>query len=748
MAGAGAVEEGLASAGASFSAANRNGTPLDAESILGDGLIGAGLGFGIGAGASLLGAAVRPFRGLGRAANRGDTVFDDLAGPRGLPQDAVAGTERELVYNPAPLGQAESTGPDRVLRPFRRLGGVAEEDLEQIVWAEQAGLDPTNAVAQRNRVQLAAQDMEDALGRVESLGQEFGNREVRLARARGLGTPAVDSVLPGGRTATQVAQEGLQAALSRLAPGTPTNALDRIRGALRGPGDDLDRLDAALSNTGESSRAILNEDSHQGAALRALVFGVTDEAGIRGAPGLLDAMAALGPGGEALSAAHRARLQALRRGYNPGMFGGFEASIEGASRRWRVHADTLGTTLQGAVGEAPRRARTEDVQRLFTGASEQAEAYARLFGSAPEEIAATRGRLGQSLRSLELADAGSRAREVFQRAQLAEKQAAGLWAAIGLGGATIGGQVGAAVSDESGAPLLGGTIGTALGLAFGAGTHPVGAFLVARRMGSSAARTQARITGGSAALRRSLQSGDFLATRPGPVTPVLASLRSEKHREENYEIIRERITSLASNPHALEEQLTLGPGRVSSQIDPVTGDAMAAGLVRAVTYLQANLPPLDQPTLFAALRDEDDAPSLTEMTSFLRRWEALEDPGGLLFRAADGTLEPEHVESVQAVFPELMTMLRSEGMDAVATSRGLPSFQQRVTIGTLLGIPTDRALAPSTLFTLQQTYSQTAGQAQTAGGGGRRGVTRHASSTASFSSDTQTSSQSMEEGLR
>jgi hypothetical protein len=389
------------------------------------------------------------------------------------------------------------------------------------------------------------------------------------------------------------------------------------------------------------------------------------------------------------------------------------------------------------VGEVIPRKRTEQMAEMIQAADERLETQASLFGT---DTSQQRASLANALNAIEEADEWSRVREITLTSQMREKQTAGFYAAFGASGAGIGGLIGTVIAPGVGT-LLGGALGTVAGLAVAAATHPLAATMLLQRLGGSAQRSQRRLAEGSGRVRRALSSGKYLDPTRRAATKSLVHLMSQDTREEEYRRISSRVIELSGNPLALESQLAEGPGAVSHAISPALGDPMAMTYVRGVQYLAQHVPAADQTSVLSMFGD--DEPSLVEMDSFLRRWEALEDPSSILHWLAEGALEVEHVETLSAVYPELLTAVRSEIAGILGDLRQLPSYQQRADLGTLLGVPADESLSAQTLHALQQTYSQTPAQqrAQTS-----PQTTRSISM--SYADDTYSSSQSVEQTLR
>src|SRR5690606_27476366 len=126
------------------------------------------------------------------------------------------------------------------------------------------------------------------------------------------------------------------------------------------------------------------------------------------------------------------------------------------------------------------------------------------------------------------------------------------------------------------------------------------------------------------------------------------NLKSQETRRQEYKEITNQLRELASNPQVVMDSLSElmdGP----SEVSPELAEHMASTYVRALQYLASEIPPADQPGPFSHLIDME--PSFAEIESFVRKFEAIEDPIGIISMAANFSLTPDHVTAVQTVYP-------------------------------------------------------------------------------------------------
>lgn len=173
---------------------------------------------------------------------------------------------------------------------------------------------------------------------------------------------------------------------------------------------------------------------------------------------------------------------------------------------------------------------------------------------------------------------------------------------------------------------------------------------------------------------------------------------------QRFDAIEKQITQLRGNPAALTDRVARSIGTVTDRAPRLT-DAMTRTAQRAFTYLSQNLPASrsDQYALQPQL--QKSRVSDAEVSRFMRKVDAVDNPTMVLKEAKAGTLTRDHVEAVKAVYPDLYEQMRSEVMRQVIDTKHPLSYQRKIQLGILLDIPTDRTLAPDFVRAIQATYS-------------------------------------------
>lgn len=263
-------------------------------------------------------------------------------------------------------------------------------------------------------------------------------------------------------------------------------------------------------------------------------------------------------------------------------------------------------------------------------------------------------------------------------------------------------------SDVLGRMVVGGSVGAALGgplgaIAAGAATNPAA---VVRTLA-----TLERWSGGAAA---EIASGvrDFLRATGARVSRASRSARRNVRAAATLGSVRayqERVRRLdeeAGDPVATSERI--GERVADLRSAPRTRDAMIAASTRANQYL-ASLRPRPRalsgqivPTLDRPVSDE-------ERERFMRAARVVDEPLSVLRDLRNGTLTRESVEALRQVYPRLYQRLVGEVMRQVGERGSDIDYERRLALGVLLGVPTDPALAPAHMATLQSVLASNAG---------------------------------------
>ena len=106
-------------------------------------------------------------------------------------------------------------------------------------------------------------------------------------------------------------------------------------------------------------------------------------------------------------------------------------------------------------------------------------------------------------------------------------------------------------------------------------------------------------------------------------------------------------------------------------------------------------------------------PSQAELSAFSRRLEVAENPVSVLAHVRGGTLTPEHLEALAAIYPSLGAEMRSQLMEKVASEiaggKAIP-YRTRLGVSAFLGGNLDSSTTPAALTANQKAFASMAAQ--------------------------------------
>lgn len=694
IARSGAMSVGGALGGiqAAVTEANISGTPLDAQSILANSLIGAGLGLGIGGlSAARLGR---------RAQQQAERLTQHGLGTRGaevLEDGSIRMIPQVNEEASGPLARLWSSRVGRAVTGF--VGESDGEDLRKLM-APGAMREAAERRAFSVYVNELSNITEEALNStrrevIDNLrSAEFRQRGFRElvhdASANAKAASFGASIRAEGRKIRELVS-GPDA--SRFSDSTIKKAkqmADLIEAA--GTADNAAQLATNLDNFLDRVRVNKLGEGFQDTDLRALISSSIVQAE--------ESLSRLGPAGESAVAAQRAVQE----------FDNAVRDLRGNALKHNISFDEERLNpgaLFSSVSDPGYRAKldlTQDFERLNEVSGRAARLAQERFGIETAEdihrmLVDSTERLSEARRKGELV-------AIYQDLSNRESRGSALFAALGAGGISMGVLAGSAIGGVPG--ML---VGAGVAATLAAASRPISALSRLGVFSKAKAQTQERLVQETSKLKKVLQSGRraFKGRIARAIPESVLNLKSQDTRRQEYKEITNQLRDLANNPQSVMDTLSElmdGP----SEVSPELAEHMASTYVRALQYLASEIPPADQPGPFSHLIDME--PSFAEIESFVRKFEAIEDPIGIISMAANFSLTPDHVTAVQTVYPELYGLIQAEVTNMVGELDKLPPYSARMMVGTLLDVPTDPSLDSEFIYRLQQRYAQTPQQQQ------------------------------------
>jgi hypothetical protein len=187
--------------------------------------------------------------------------------------------------------------------------------------------------------------------------------------------------------------------------------------------------------------------------------------------------------------------------------------------------------------------------------------------------------------------------------------------------------------------------------------------------------------------------------------------KKPKTKQEAIKNIQKNISSVTINPDQLVDMLAKRVGPIAAA-SPEIGMVMQQRMASALAFLNSKLP---KPAVSAGVFEREYSPSSMELAKFERYLQVIEQPLTIFTEIKQGTLTREHVEALQAVYPEVYNEIRVQVMDKIAETGNQLPYERKLQLGILLNIPADSSLQPQTIMQLQQSINTPPEQAQQAG---------------------------------
>lgn len=136
---------------------------------------------------------------------------------------------------------------------------------------------------------------------------------------------------------------------------------------------------------------------------------------------------------------------------------------------------------------------------------------------------------------------------------------------------------------------------------------------------------------------------------------------------------------------------------------PILADRLETIAARRIEYLSSIIP--RRPDIAGAPIGPDRwQPSDLDMRSWARSAAAVDDPHGVLERAASGSVTPEDISALRSVYPELLAEFAREVASGLPELRaGLPQ-PRKLALSLITGVAVDPAMDPAILNVLQAQY--------------------------------------------
>lgn len=166
-----------------------------------------------------------------------------------------------------------------------------------------------------------------------------------------------------------------------------------------------------------------------------------------------------------------------------------------------------------------------------------------------------------------------------------------------------------------------------------------------------------------------------------------------------------RLIEVSAQPGVMIERLSRETAALGAAAPATTVEVMALAQ-RVATFLADKAPKGPTPLLEVKALARPSRPADAEAARYARYASAAFNPRGVLSEAAAGMASPEGVETLQALYPQLLEEWRQQLMERLSSHGTALSYRQRLGLSYLLGSPLDPSLKPESVAMLQGAYAQ------------------------------------------
>lgn len=183
-----------------------------------------------------------------------------------------------------------------------------------------------------------------------------------------------------------------------------------------------------------------------------------------------------------------------------------------------------------------------------------------------------------------------------------------------------------------------------------------------------------------------LKSQQFNLKQPA-ATGILRELMDDKNDDAAFDKYRHHVSMLMANPQKLAEQIAMSTDGLDGAA-PNVAASFAETSARALAAISNAMPvPFNDQTLQPTLKEFQ--PASTDLAKFKTVVAAALKPASIFDDLASGILTPDAVDTVAAVYPALLDRWKTMIQAKVSAHPELISYNLRVQLWTLFGLPVD-----------------------------------------------------------
>ena len=200
------------------------------------------------------------------------------------------------------------------------------------------------------------------------------------------------------------------------------------------------------------------------------------------------------------------------------------------------------------------------------------------------------------------------------------------------------------------------------------------------------------------------RAADVSALMAASIAMPEGSKEKPKNRQEAYTNTINNLNKFMTEPEALMNRAAKATASISREA-PLTAQVASSRLINGVQFLASKIPKSPYLESVPGLKRKEYTPSSMELAKFERYMQIVEMPLTVLSELQAGTLTRDHVEALQAVYPEMYNYIRNSMINKLNTEEGLEmSYNKRIQMGILLDIASDASMLGHNIGALQQNF--------------------------------------------
>ncbi len=185
---------------------------------------------------------------------------------------------------------------------------------------------------------------------------------------------------------------------------------------------------------------------------------------------------------------------------------------------------------------------------------------------------------------------------------------------------------------------------------------------------------------------------------------VYGSKKALETRQEDFQKQAEFLKQIQSDPNVAVDYLGNRIGTWHGA--PAVQAQMGAKMIDIANFLATKIPidPLQGKSMMGT--GTGWSPSDYELSKFNRYVTAAQSPETVIRNVESGIVTPEEIETLKTLYPQTYQSLQSKVLDGITENGAKMSYQQRLAVGTLFGVPSDVTLQPDFIAKMQANHAE------------------------------------------